>query len=524
MSKVLSMLDLVRSTSKGYIVPRRNDSISLEKAQLVKIREGIRNLFNMRGKYPLGKGGYGIVMYAMDNDYRGYAVKYIGKGKKGVENNEDVIREVYYSNLFNHPNIVKFYNYGVYLDDSYILMDVADESLGSYMRHVKLNYEQKLSIMYDIGKAIDYIHRGGFVHCDIKSENILMFRDVPKISDLGFTRFLETYPRKLNGRKICSTVYYQPPEYAIRSFGSQKIHHVNEIGVDDEKNEYWSYGITCIDILTNKGDYIFNLSRESFDYFIGIINLLNALDRRGESYRDIFLLNLKIIEHLEGEKDNILLDHILAYLLVVKRENRDLHRFLNNSIFEAFKKEDIQFVHTLMNHDFPGYFDDTKLRQTIEFLFVLSRSIQTPKSILLNTIDYFIQNANVYCEEEYSVYSCAILYIFYVISNIKKNTSAEFNWMVYMSLNSGFASQGKSIIEYDQINSKFLEITSKGPIIFESLYYALPSMELVDLALFEIETDVKSYLKHRRPIYYANYLKSKHHLIIAANAKRDENA
>ncbi len=71
-------------------------------------------------------------------------------------------------------------------------------------RNFKLSEERAVDIIYNIAKAITYLHEFNIVHRDIKSENIIMVDDTEKsnikLLDFGLSKILKP------GDKLTETV------------------------------------------------------------------------------------------------------------------------------------------------------------------------------------------------------------------------------------------------------------------------------------------------------------------------------
>ena len=141
----------------------------------------------------IGGGGYGDV-------YQGkwlgtkVAVKKFGKRyltKKAVK---DFIKEIEVVNQLRHPNIVLYM--GVTIDSSnYYYMITEFVNKGSlfellHQKKVILDDERITKLAKQIAMALQYLHRKKILHCDLKSQNILLNEEMAvKICDFGLARY-----------------------------------------------------------------------------------------------------------------------------------------------------------------------------------------------------------------------------------------------------------------------------------------------------------------------------------------------
>ncbi|HAS56022.1 MAG TPA: hypothetical protein DD377_05660 [Firmicutes bacterium] len=112
----------------------------------------------------------------------------------------------------NHPNIVKVYGRGFIDGRPYM----ANEYIKGQTLRDKLNFSMALSIsdacevMLQLTSGIDYIHRHGLIHRDIKPDNLFYMSDgTIKISDFGISTPIGSYCK---GDTIQGTIYYCAPE------------------------------------------------------------------------------------------------------------------------------------------------------------------------------------------------------------------------------------------------------------------------------------------------------------------------
>lgn len=126
-----------------------------------------------------------------------------------------------FSKLKGHPNIVKFYGGGlgkiVYSDNSqadsfYFAMEIADDTLASYLAPGGMDVELGNRWFLTICQAVECAHAADILHRDIKPDNILICGDVPKLADFGFVRDLNRLEDWTESKKGLGTAGYVAPE------------------------------------------------------------------------------------------------------------------------------------------------------------------------------------------------------------------------------------------------------------------------------------------------------------------------
>lgn len=158
---------------------------------------------NKLGRYhvleEVGRGAMGVVYKAYDPVIeREVAIKAIELSFR--TNNEETqvylkrfYREAKAAGKLNHPNIVTIYDVDEDKETGtpYIVMEFLE---GSSLQEttssgIRLDLDDTRKIIAQIADALDYAHRNGIVHRDIKSANILILDNLKvKIADFGIAR------------------------------------------------------------------------------------------------------------------------------------------------------------------------------------------------------------------------------------------------------------------------------------------------------------------------------------------------
>lgn len=127
------------------------------------------------------------------------------------------IREARIGASLTHPNIVRMYDVGNIGDLHYISMEyIEGQDLRAYLRKTGLADETRLiKLITPIAEALEYAHKQGIIHRDIKSANILISTDgVPKLTDFGIAN-AATETKLTQTGSIMGTPEYMSPEQAL---------------------------------------------------------------------------------------------------------------------------------------------------------------------------------------------------------------------------------------------------------------------------------------------------------------------
>ena len=169
----------------------------------------------------LGAGGMSTVFMARDTVLeRAVAIKLLAEH---LAEDEDFVarfrREALSAARLQHPNVVQVFDSGQDPESlrHYIVMEyVAGPSAADLLREYKeLDVEQTVSIVRDACHGLDYAHRAGVVHRDVKPGNLLLSEEtgITKLADFGIAKAAEQ-TRITQVGSVLGTAAYLSPEQA----------------------------------------------------------------------------------------------------------------------------------------------------------------------------------------------------------------------------------------------------------------------------------------------------------------------
>ncbi len=167
----------------------------------------------------LGRGGMGVV-YLADDPLLGrkVAIKTIHFEITDIAQREflrtQLLRDARASAGLSHPNVVNVHDIIESGDTTYLVMEyIAGETLSARMhRSPAPDTAWLLRVLRDIAAALDYTHRKGVVHRDIKPGNIMIDQHARvRIMDFGLARATEQGGAGATGM-IAGTIQYMSPE------------------------------------------------------------------------------------------------------------------------------------------------------------------------------------------------------------------------------------------------------------------------------------------------------------------------
>ena len=185
-----------------------------------KVEPHILKRFDISKK--IGSGAYGIVWKVTDRRNRkAYALK---KNFDAFQNSTDAqrtYREIMFLKKLKHPNIVEIRRVirSYSEKDIYILFEFMDIDLYTLIRERLLGEQHKRYIIYQIAKALYYLHTAELIHRDIKPSNVLVNEDcLAKLCDFGLVRSVneeDELPQVLT--EYIATRWYRAPEILLGS-------------------------------------------------------------------------------------------------------------------------------------------------------------------------------------------------------------------------------------------------------------------------------------------------------------------
>nr|WP_303652450.1 serine/threonine-protein kinase [Paludisphaera mucosa] len=160
----------------------------------------------------MGRGGMGAVYAAVDQVLqRSVAIKVLKDQQAGDEVSKRLRLEAQIAARLLHDNVVRIYDFGQAGGTSYLVMEQVDGV--SYVRRWRdLPLAGRLKILAGVAEALDYAHRQGVIHRDVKPGNVLLTAaDVPKLSDFGLSLLAEHDDA---AGVVRGTPHYMSPEQA----------------------------------------------------------------------------------------------------------------------------------------------------------------------------------------------------------------------------------------------------------------------------------------------------------------------
>jgi len=193
----------------------------------------------------LGQGGMATVHLAEERKHkRKVAIKVLKPEFSASVGAERFMREIGIAAQLSHPHIVPLIDSG--MSDGalyYVSPFVAGGSLRDRLnREKQLPIDDARRIVTEVGTALDYAHRNGFVHRDVKPENILFADDHALLSDFGIAH---VHAKNASDKITLDGLALGTPEYMSPEQASGE----SEVGVPGDV-----YGLACVFYETLAGE------------------------------------------------------------------------------------------------------------------------------------------------------------------------------------------------------------------------------------------------------------------------------
>ena len=180
----------------------------------------------------LGRGGMATVFLAQDSKHdRTVALKVLHPDLAASLGPDRFLREIKLAARLNHPHILPLFDSGSADGMLYYVMPyVEGESLRERLdRDGKLPIDEAIRFAQGIASALDYAHRQGIVHRDVKPENVMLYEGMPMVMDFGIAKAVSAAGSETltqTGMMVGTPAYVSPEQAA------------GEINLDGKSDQY----------------------------------------------------------------------------------------------------------------------------------------------------------------------------------------------------------------------------------------------------------------------------------------------
>lgn len=166
----------------------------------------------------LGRGGMGVVYQARQKNLdRTVALKMVLASHLASEQQlRRFESEGRAAASLRHANIVRLLDSGQIEGQPYLAMDyIAGQNLARRLQQGPLELDAAARLVCDVARAVDYLHKQGIVHRDVKPSNILLDEEgQPYLTDFGLAKLLAADSHLTGTGVAAGTPSYMAPEQA----------------------------------------------------------------------------------------------------------------------------------------------------------------------------------------------------------------------------------------------------------------------------------------------------------------------
>lgn len=307
----------------------------------------------------LGEGAHGKVM----SFSTGLVVKIIHTRKTINKSNSlderrinIALTEAAFLQRCNYETIVEVMTIGVFeaTDDFYIVMPRArgDAISQSFL----MDHVTRVSVCYDITRAVAYLHSRNILHRDIKPGNVLIYKNgSAQLSDFG----MATYECRTSPSKsiYAYTLWYRPPELLVTHRSDQAAYSYSA--------DIWALGLTVYQILYGRPLVIHDMQCDQIDAHSQRIHpctqsVLNNLlkifpfphswsyfvsewnSNAAKPVLNTFPINSRLSDYVTGPNSDNILDYIERSLGFHPDDRSSAKELLKTSLFSRIRRPAIE--------------------------------------------------------------------------------------------------------------------------------------------------------------------------------------
>ena len=235
----------------------------------------------------IGKGSFGKVYQSLDylDSHKTVAIKIIHGDNECDNDDNSYEREISFLNLIGKKdNIIELKNSFTNGKYKCLVFEKADCCLRTFISHNNYFEPQMIKqFISQICRGLYHIHSAGYIHSDLKPDNIVVFRTLNsfqlKIIDFGCVRRINDIP-----------IEYSSVYFTTRWFRSPEIilNHVSDL---NQSSDIWAVGCILYQFITNK--YLFTgLNNQDmlnwFQIFLGKIPH-EILKKNSETFENYYI-------------------------------------------------------------------------------------------------------------------------------------------------------------------------------------------------------------------------------------------
>lgn len=193
------------------------------------------------------KGGQATVFLLPEEEI---VIKVFDRNRSYV-NEVSVLTQMDYWNSLHSSNLQQMVLMPLCKDDQRLMLVFPHASEGDLSRLIRRRSAMDVSdLIHQLVRAVQLVHEAGFVHMDVKPENIVVHRDQLRLIDMGLSISIDVLESNRSRGRLVGTKRTMAPEVLLpMQLGKTPV------GI---WSDWWSVGVTIYYILTN-GEYPYDV-------------------------------------------------------------------------------------------------------------------------------------------------------------------------------------------------------------------------------------------------------------------------
>ncbi|KAF8040278.1 hypothetical protein BT93_B2497 [Corymbia citriodora subsp. variegata] len=288
---------------------------------------------NFSASNELGNGGFGTVYYGNLHG-REVAVKRLSKHRylsvKQFMNEVEILTRLRHKNLVLLYGCTSHHSHELLLVYEYVSNGtVADHIHGRKAKLNMLPWHARMSIAIETATALAYLHSSDIIHCDVKTNNILLNENFSvKVADFGLSRLIPNDVSHISTAPQ-GTPGYVDPEY----------HQCYQL---TEKSDVYSFGVVLTELISSKTAMDVSRARHEINLANWAVNKIQkcafgelidqtlGFDLDGEIYRMTTSVAELAFRCLQQDRDmRPSMDEVLKELKAIASGNKAADEFVD---------------------------------------------------------------------------------------------------------------------------------------------------------------------------------------------------
>lgn len=266
-----------------------------------------------------GIGTYGIVYQVNDANENIYAFKYCRSNDTyDIDNlaEIDVLSRIYHPHIIHVHKIITPLDCNI--DNIALILPLGERTLHDILSDPSSTTDVKLPILFKLASALDFMHKSGILHLDIKASNVIL-QDIksnnPKFIDFGI------------GMLVDDASIGQESPYIHVTFDHRAPEILNGSNIYNAPVDVWAFGIMMLYILSSKEIYISqDLTLSPKDFYTIVV----------KTFTDKTTIS-SLLTNVRPKYQALCIDLLSKILVIDPTKRLTARQICNHPVFDEFR-------------------------------------------------------------------------------------------------------------------------------------------------------------------------------------------